>query len=142
MSKTGKVVAVMVAIAVLAASVDLFRRHRRAQAAQAKRDTFYAKVLEGYRLDLQPGMTRSQIKKYLESRHVQYGPILWRGSGNAWSYEFKIGEDPGDGWVCDHWTVYIGLDFDSPVVETPETSDGLPTDKLTKVELHKLGTCV
>ena len=35
MSKTGKVVAVMVAIAVLVASVDLFRRHRRAQAAQA-----------------------------------------------------------------------------------------------------------
>jgi hypothetical protein len=78
---------------------------------QRERDASYAALLIPYQRDLRVGMTRADVKTYLEAHQVEYkeqccGDDSSRG---VWSYVVKIGEEPADEWYCDKWFVFVSL---------------------------------
>lgn len=93
----------------------------------------YSKVTQARReaapfeRDLAVGMDRADVKKYLDSRRVDYHTVRYGGS-DADTYEIRIGEEP-DNFPCEHWTVYIALEFNA-------------TEKLREVHVRKVGTCL
>src|SRR6516165_7220247 len=84
---------------------------QRLQAEQSKRDAVYRAVLAQYQRDLRVGMARADVTAYLDSHNIRYGDALIRGSGNAWSYEVRIGTDLSHRMDCANWEVYVALDF-------------------------------
>jgi hypothetical protein len=93
---------------------------------QARRNNAYRAAIATYQRDLPLGMARADVKKYLETRKVDY---LYRFRGNdVVTHEIKIGEDPGN-IVCEPWNVYIALDFSS-------------ADTLREVHIRRIGTCL
>jgi hypothetical protein len=86
-------------------------------------------------------MRRTEVADYLRSRNLSYEPIYW-GGGVAWAYAIRIGEDPSNVWYCDHWTVYIGLEFNSSIAEKNFEPEPLDTDILREIRVRKLGTCL
>jgi hypothetical protein len=85
------------------------------------------------------GMTRWEVADYLQSRGVGYSSIYW--GGDAWAYSIKIGDEPAREWYCDHWAVYVGLEFDSTSAEKLEMAPS-KTDKLREIRINKLGSCL
>jgi len=102
------------------------------RAAQAKRDVAYQVVLAQFQRDLQLGMPRSGVKKYLDSRRVSYATY---GNGDLTHW---IGQEPGDGFVCDRWNVYIDFHF-SRVQGELEPSE---FDNLSSIAIQKIGHCL
>ncbi|MGB2604730.1 MAG: hypothetical protein WBC78_14120 [Candidatus Sulfotelmatobacter sp.] len=99
--------------------------------AQAKRDAAYQLVLAQFHRDVQLRMPRSGVKKYLDLKQVQYSE--WE-----WNIRTKIGEDPGDGFTCDRWGVYIDFHFEPVQVQT-EPSE---FDHLSGIAITKIGHCL
>jgi hypothetical protein len=95
--------------------------------AEARREATYRAAIAPFQRDLRVGMDRAEIQAYLASRRVDYHPVRYGGS-DADTYEIKIGEEPGS-LVCEHWTVYITLEFST-------------ADKLREVHVRKIGTCL
>ena len=102
------------------------------RAAQAKRDAVYQVVLAQFQRDLQLGMPRSGVKKYLDSRKVSYATY---GNGDL---THLIGQEPGDGFTCDRWSVYVDFHF-SRVQGELELSE---FDNLSSVAITKIGHCL
>jgi hypothetical protein len=124
----------------IAAASFAYRFHmRRLQAQQTERDAGYRVMLAQYQRDLHAGMTRATVTAYLESHNIGYGDAFIHGSGNAWSYEIRIGTDPSHMIVCKNWEVYIALDFDSPTSRAtiPEHETGDPSDILKDIRIYK-----
>jgi hypothetical protein len=50
----------------------------------------------------------------------------------------KLGEEPGDGFVCDRWTVYAEFEFTraQPAVESS------PADALNSISWKRIGHCL
>jgi hypothetical protein len=95
--------------------------------AQSRRDSTYHKALSQFQHDLPVGTPKDEVKKYLDSRNVQYFADK-RGGSRTEALEIKIGEDPG-GPVCEPWDVYIALEFSSGEV-------------LRQVHIRRSGTCL
>ena len=133
---TKKVIAVGVFAGVLFSGWLVYVRHeaRRAEAraAQVKRDAAYQVVLAQFQRDLQLGIPRSGVKKYLDSRRV---PFATYGNGDITN---KIGEEPGDGFVCNRWNVYVDFHF-SRVQGESEASE---FDNLSSIAIQKIGHCL
>ena len=70
-------------------------------------------------------MTKTEVKKYLDSRQVAYYPVRSDDS-DKWKYEIKIGEEPSS-LMCER-DVYVDLDFG-------------PSNTLTDVHIKKIRTC-
>jgi hypothetical protein len=117
----------------------VLRRHIHAKAqarraAQAQREFEYNNVLSAYQRDLHPGMTRSQVKAYLGSRTISYLP---EGT-NERQYDIPLGDEPGDGFVCDRWNVYVALNFNTSAnVDEPSERD-----MLQDIKIEKIGHCL
>src|SRR5260370_19472551 len=107
------VLVVLIVIALFAA----WRVH--SKFVQARRERAYRETLAPFQRDLGTGMTRADVQSYPDSRRVSYSAVLFRGE-NAWSYETKIGEEPGDGLFCESWIVYAAFEFNSSGNEIPE----------------------
>lgn len=107
-------------------------RQAEQRAAQAKRDAAYQVVLAQFQSDLQLGMPRSGVKKYLDSRRV---PYVTDGNGDM---RQQIGQEPGDGFTCDRWSVYIDFHF-SRVQGELEPSE---FDNLSSIAIRKIGHCL
>jgi hypothetical protein len=130
-----KIVAVIV-IAVAAASIW----HLHSRAVEARREATYREALAPFQRDLRAGMTREDVRYYLDTKKVMYYPVFY-GAGGAWSYEVKIGEEPSYSLVCESWTVYVAMDFASSGNQIPEP-DPLPGDTLNQIRIRKFGTCL
>ncbi len=94
---------------------------------QARREAAYRAAIAPFERDLAVGMDRADVKKYLDSRRVDYHAVRYGGS-DADTYEIRIGEEP-DNFPCEHWTVYIALEFNA-------------TEKLREVHVRRVGTCL
>jgi hypothetical protein len=94
---------------------------------QARREATYHAAISPFESSLPVGIDRAEVKKYLDSHRVDYHAVRYGGS-DADTYEIKIGEEPGS-LACERWTVYIALEFDA-------------ADKLRKVHIRKVGTCL
>lgn len=107
-----------------------------------ERDTAYAALLVPYRRDLRVGVTRAEVKKYLESRHIEYGEQCCGddSSRGVWSYVVSIGQESADEWYCDRWLVFVSLEFIGSD-RTPEMTP-LPTDRFKEVKIRKIGHCL
>jgi hypothetical protein len=133
LSGVKKIVAVIV-IAVAAASIW----HLHSKAAEARREASYREALAPFQRDLHAGMTREDVRSYLDSKKIRWYPV---GAGGAWSYEINIGEEPSYNPFCESWTVYVAMDFASVGNETPEP-DPLPGDTLNEIRIRKVETCL
>ncbi len=131
-----KAIAVFVVVVVLLSGWLVYARHEArvagTKAAQAKRDAAYQTVLAQNQRDLQLGMPRSGVKKYLDSRRVRY---VTDGNGDI---RQQIGQEPGDGFTCDRWSVYIDFHF-SRVQGEFEPSE---FDNLSSIAIQKIGHCL
>jgi hypothetical protein len=94
---------------------------------QARRETVYRAAIAPFQRDLPLNMTRTDVQKYLDSRNVSYHATRL-DAANGDTYLIKIGEDPGN-LVCESWTVYIALEFNSE-------------NKLRDIHIRKIGTCL
>jgi hypothetical protein len=95
--------------------------------AQSRRDSTYQTALNQFQRDLPVGTPRADVKKYLDSRNIQYF-VAKKGGNRVEAYEIKIGEDPG-GLFCERWDVYVTLEFSSE-------------DMLKQVHITRSGTCL
>jgi hypothetical protein len=116
-----RVVALGIALVALVSAGLIYSR-----LAQARRESAYRAAIEPFQRDLPVGMPRSDIEKYLDSRHIEYHAASHHEGYTT--YEVKIGEDPGN-LVCEAWQVYIALEFNS-------------SEKLMNVQIRKTGTCL
>ena len=107
-------------------------RHAASKLAQTKRDAAYQAVLAQFQRDLQLGTPRSGVMKYLDSRKVLY---VTDGNGDI---THRIGQEPGDGFVCDSWGVYVGFHF-SRAQGGLEPSE---FDHLSSIAINKIGHCL
>ncbi len=82
-----------------------------AKVPQARRETAYRAAMAPFQRDLPVGMSKDDVKKYLDSGNVSYNSVRFGGS-EADTYEIKIGEEPGS-LVCESWNVYVALEFSS-----------------------------
>jgi hypothetical protein len=130
-----KIVAVIV-IAIAAASIW----HLHSKSVEGRREATYREALAPFQRDLHAGMTREDVRSYLDSKKVMYYPAFY-GAGGVWSYETKIGEEPSYIPFCESWTVYVAMDFASVGNEHPELAP-LPEDTLSQVRIRKFGTCL
>jgi hypothetical protein len=131
-----KAIAVIVVAGVLLSGWLVYARHEarlaEARAAQAKRDAAYQVVLAKFQGDLQLRMPRSGVKRYLDSGRVSYATY---GNGDLTHW---IGQEPGDGFVCDRWNVYVDFHF-SRVQGELEPSE---FDNLSSIAIQKIGHCL
>jgi type II secretory pathway component PulJ len=131
-----KLIAVVIVAGVLSAGWVVYEKHevRRAvaRATQAKRDAAYQAVLAQFQRDLQLWMPRSGVEKYLDSRSVFY---TTDGNGDI---QQKIGQEPGDGFTCDRWSVYVDFHFSRAQSES-EVSE---FDHLSSIAISKIGHCL
>lgn len=93
---------------------------------QARQDAAYQKTLSQFQRDLPTGTSRAAVKKYLDSRKIEYH-LVGHGGDEADSYEMEIGKEPG-GLFCEPWIVIVSLEFNS-------------ADTLRNVQILKLGAC-
>jgi hypothetical protein len=131
-----KAVAVIVVAGVLLSGWLVYASHEarlaEAKAAQAKRDAAYQTVLAQNQRDLHLGMPRSGVKKYFDSRRV---PYVTDGNGDI---RQQIAQEPGDGFACDRWSVYVDFHF-SRVQGELEPSE---FDNLSSIAINKIGHCL
>jgi len=95
--------------------------------AQSRRDSTYRTAIARLQHDLPIGTPKIEVRKYLDSRNIQYLAAT-RGGSRVEAFEIKIGEDPG-GLVCEHWDVSVALEFSS-------------SDALKKIHISRSGTCL
>jgi hypothetical protein len=102
------------------------------RAAQAKRDAAYQVVLAQFQRDLQLGMPRSGVKKYLDFSSVSYATD---GKGDLTHW---IAQEPGDGFVCDRWNVYVNFHF----LRAQGELEPSEFDNLSSIAIQKIGHCL
>jgi hypothetical protein len=94
-------------------------------------DVGYQAQVRQYQRALRIGMPRSEVTKYLES-----GKILhWQTQREI---GVNLGDEPGDGMVCDHWTAYVSMEFAHP----QDQAEPSPADILADISLRKIGHCL
>lgn len=96
--------------------------------SERRRDAAYAAAIAPLKRALLIGMTKTEVEAYLRKREVQYHAVRYGGSPNE-TYEYNIGKEPGDGFICEEWNVYAAMEFDS-------------NNRLTDVHVRKIGTCL
>jgi len=94
---------------------------------QSRRDSAYQKAVAQFQHGLPIGTTKVEVRKYLDSRNIQYFAAT-RGGSRVEAFEIKIGEDPGD-FVCEPWNVSVALEFSS-------------ADVLKEIHITRSGTCL
>ncbi len=108
---------------------------------QHHRQVAYDAAIAPFRHDLPLGMSRTEVKQYLDSKGIDY---ISAGYGpDAETYTIEIGEEPGS-LVCESWKVYIALEF-QPSDKTTDSRDrreACEADKLTDIHIRKIGTCL
>jgi hypothetical protein len=107
-------------------------RREQARAARAKRDAAYEGVLTQVRKEVPIGILRSRVKHYLESQGIAYATY---GSGDI---SEKIGEEPGDGLVCNRWYVDVNFHF----LRAQGQTEPSEVDPLSSIAIKKIGHCL
>ncbi|MGA9509197.1 MAG: hypothetical protein WBV55_11320 [Candidatus Sulfotelmatobacter sp.] len=95
--------------------------------AQSRRNVSYQKAMAQFQRDLPIGTTKEDVRKYLDSRNIQYYAAT-RDQNRVVAFEITIGEDPG-GVMCEPWDVYVALEFNS-------------ADILRQIHIKRSGTCL
>lgn len=106
-------------------------RRSESEAQQAKRDFAYQAELARFQRDLRLGIPRSEVKSYLNTQKVPYNEMQW-------DFEVRIGHEPSNEWFCDHFDVYIDMEF----THLKGQSDPSPFDNLDNISVRKRGTCL
>ena len=126
-----KVIALAVTILVVLSFLWLVSSRRETRRRREEHDTEYRARLVRFQQDLSLGTPRSGVRQYLEAQKLPYGEMNW-------NLDVKIGDEPGDGWACDRWSVYIEMKF-SRTKGQPEPS---PFDNLDDIAIQKIGHCL
>lgn len=118
-----KAIVLATAAAVLVSAWLIYSR-----VVQMRRENPYHAALAEFQHVLPVGMSKADVRKYLDSQNLSYSSVR-RGGSDGDSYEMKIGEEPGDYLVCKAWKVYVALEFG-------------PREILEQVHIRKEGICL
>jgi hypothetical protein len=137
-ARTTKVILLIVCVLLFGALLFAgftYRKIRQREVAAARvreqLDVGYQAQVRQYQRALRIGMPRSEVTKYLES-----GKILhWQTQREI---GVNLGDEPGDGMVCDHWTAYVSMEFAHP----QDQAEPSPADILADISLRKIGHCL
>lgn len=100
---------------------------------------FQAK-LEQYQRELAVGTSRSEVKRYLNSRNISYAE-------SPQQIMVVLGDEP-DVFPCDSWRVYASLKFlpaargESLELRTGKQVEPNAPDRLASVSLGRIGHCL
>jgi hypothetical protein len=98
---------------------------------QDRREVAYRAAIAPFQHDLRLGMSRNDVREYLDARSVEYHKVRSGGS-EADTYEIEIGEEPASAvssLFCEPWTVYVALEFSA-------------AETLREIHIKKVGTCL
>ena len=104
---------------------------REARRAEEQRDAVYRTKLQSFEHDLRLGMSRSDVKGYLDAKRI---PYIQMNSDLA----VKIGEDTSRQWYCNRWYVYVDFRFNLLKGQTEPSS----LDNLDHISIQKIGSCL
>lgn len=108
-----------------------YRALRRANARiAAQLDVTYQAELVRFQRAVALGTARSEVEKYLTSQQIPFS--------NDQVIVVNLGDEPGDGFVCDRWRVSVYFEFDHAQTQTGQA----PTSKLTAISLNRIGHCL
>jgi hypothetical protein len=117
----------IIALTVAGAAVLLSMWLISSRVGQSRRNSSYRKAIAQFQRDLPIGMTKEGVRKYLDSRNIQYYAAT-RGQNRVVAFEITIGEGPG-GITCEPWEVYVALEFS-------------PADILRQIHIKRSETCL
>ena len=134
MRKTAAIVAVIVIAVIVLFSAAVFYKRYEARRTHLRLEQQAAEVvwhefLMQFQRDVRLGTTRSEVKKYLEAKKMPYA--------DGRDIMVKLGEEPGDGFACDRWSVYARFEF-----RNASATDPAPQDALTAISLQRIGHCL
>src|SRR5579863_9345689 len=118
----------IIGFAILGAVVLIAAFLVRSKLNQARREASYRTAVASFQRDLHIGDDRAEVQQYLHSRKLDYHVVRY-GGNDADTYEIKIGKEPSNSLVCEHWDVYVALEFTA-------------ADKLREIHVRKIGTCL
>jgi hypothetical protein len=118
-----KIIALTIAGAAVLFSLSLIS----SKVAQSKRNSSYRTAIAQFQSDLPIGTAKEEVRKYLDSHDIHYYAAK-RGGNRIEAFEIQIGDDPG-GFVCEHWSAYVALEFNSE-------------DVLRQIHIKREGTCL
>ena len=108
------------------------RWQRESQAAWARSDAAEKAALAMYRRDLPIGTPRAEVDRYFVSKNIAHFTLPGERPTDGGSYEVRLPDEPGDGLVCNRWTVSISFEF----------KVALPDDTLREIHIKRIGTCL
>jgi len=115
-------------------STQSCRRYESRQAANARitaaLEATYQSKLAHFQQDLPIGTARLQVEKYLTSQGILFSDDR--------EIIAKLGDEPGDGFACDRWGVYVYFKFG----RAERSDEVLPADPLTAISLRRIGHCL
>ena len=125
---------VIIVVAVLAFSAAILyrryedRREKTSARLQAQFGVWDA-TLARLQHDLPVGTSRAEVKRYLDSEKFAYT------EGDR--VTVNLGQVPGDGFACDHWSAYLSFEFRSL-----GEAGRLPDARLNRISLNRFGHCL
>ena len=119
-----------IAVIVVAIAAIAIRSH----VGKRRREVTYQSVLAKYSRDLKPGMTRSEVERYLRSRNLHFSQSFSSFGHRRERDEtdlVKIGQEAPP-WYCSEAYVYVAFEFSG--TGELKMSD---TDPLERIELNQ-----
>ena len=130
-----KRIVAFIAIAVVVLSAWLV--HSRLE--RSRREVAHRAALAPYQRDLPIDISRADVDKYLASIKATHLTGWDKEPADGPSYLVLLGEEPGDGFVCDHWNIYVSLKFKS---SSGSRERPLPSDTLREIHIEQIGHCL
>jgi hypothetical protein len=113
-----------------------------AQSAKEKRQASYQAALKMYFEALKPGVTRTEVEGYLNSKGIKFVVQLegYSGEDSGGMERVKIGNEKHP-WYCSENAVYIAFHFDAAKADPLTLPSGADTLKSITI-YNQLETCV
>jgi hypothetical protein len=93
-----------------AASLALAVRNVQKVRVQKERDAHNQLELRKYSQNLELGLTRKEVKDYLQAQGTKFGERCCDEGFRAFAVIVKVGEEDRP-WYCSEWPVYVAFEF-------------------------------
>lgn len=103
----------------------------------ARREAGFRAAITPLVRDLPQGTSRADVKKYLDSRGMQYQEVEWVSWRPTGWHAIAISLGPASGHLGCTWTAYVALEFASSGGSAE--AEPMPSDPLTQIRIRKIG---
>jgi hypothetical protein len=127
----------LIVVILAAASSDLVIRQVKRKRRTAANAAAIHLALIHYEQNLKPGLSRKEVKDYLQAHGVEFGERCCNAPRDAFSILVRVGEEEVP-WYCSSWPDYVSFEFIPTEAQGP-LSQPLNSDALKEVHLTSNG---